>query len=78
MYKDMEKKLSVWDQLKDDIKSALEKSADYLDNLAIKELKNTESYTNVTYGTFNTLVGANRKLGYDYKDCMFFVDFLKN
>ena len=72
-----EEKKSVWDNLKDDLKSGLEKSADFLDNLAIKELKTTDCYTDITYGTFNTLVGANRKLGYDYKDCMFFIDFLK-
>ena len=73
----MEKTKNVWEQLRDDIKAGLEKSDNYLDNMAIKELKKTDSYTSVSYGTFNTLVCANRKLGYDYKDCMFFIDFLK-
>ena len=74
----MEKKLSVWDQLKEELKSALEKSADYLDNKAIEELKNTESYTDVTYGTFNTIKGSYVKLGNSWSNSMFFVDFLKN
>jgi len=72
-----EKKENVWGQLKDELKSLLEISTDYLDKVAVVELKKTECYTDVTYGTFNTLMSANRKLGYDYKDCMFFLDFLK-
>ena len=74
----MEKNITVWDQLKDELKSGLEKSNDYLDNKAIEELKNTESYTDVTYGTFNTIKGSYVRLGNSYSDSMFFVDFLKN
>ena len=78
MYKDMEKNITVWDKLKDELKSGLEKSADYLDNKAVEELKTTDCYTDVTYGTFNTLQGSYVRLGNSYTDSMFFADFLKN
>ena len=74
----MEKNITVWDKLKDELKSGLEKSADYLDNKAVEELKTTECYTSISYGTFNTLQGSYVRLGNSYTDSMFFADFLKN
>ena len=68
---------NVWDLLKDELKTVLEKSNDYLDNKAINELKITECYTSVSYGTFNTLMSSYVKLGNSYKDSMFFTDYLK-
>ena len=68
---------NVWNRLKDELKSALEKSDTQLSIIAVKELKKTECYTSVSYGTFNTLMCRNMELGYSYKESMFFVDFLK-
>ena len=78
MYKDMEKNITVWDQLKDELKDGLKKSANYLDKKAVEELKTTDSYTSISYGTFNTLQGSYVRLGNSYVDSMFFIDFLKN
>ena len=73
----MEKNLNVWDLLKDELKTVLEKSNDYLDNKAVSELKKKECYTDITYGTFNTLMSRYVKLGHSYNKSMFFTDYLK-
>ena len=73
----MEKNTNVWNRLKDELKSAIEMSNDYLDNKAINELKTKKCYTSVSYGTFNTLKGFYVQLGNSHEDSMFFTDYLK-
>jgi len=79
MYKDMEKKLSVWDQLRDDIKAEYEKEAkEYPTFTSITELKATDYYTNIRYYIFNDIqFKAVVKLDYKVEDSRHFGNFLK-
>ena len=75
----MKKIPSVWDRLNDDIKNVLiSEKDDVLVKIQSKELKETECYTSVSYGTFNNLRYLHcKKLGKDYKDVNHFLTFLK-
>jgi hypothetical protein len=71
--------MTVWEQLKDDIKAEFEKEAVKFPSLgSIEELKSTDYFTDIRYYIFQDIqFKAVVNLGYSTDDSKHFLNFLK-